>query len=247
MNMETLKGEQGTYVLGNAIGRGGSSIVYLGQSREGSVAVKIGHSGSDLEPEARCLQLLADCENVPTLRDRGIVDGRDFLVMDYISGEGLEKKLLFDGPLPLGEGLKLTFNICDALSAAHQKNIIHGDIKPANIILSGKGYLIDFGTAGDLNRRQGTLFYHAPEAMLTPQSDLFSLGVTLYEIFTGSKPIETGRLPLHHIVTMPHPLSKTIMKAMAEDPEERHSSIADFKQELQCAMVAPPQLAAALN
>lgn len=241
MNMETLKGEQGTYVLGNAIGRGGSSIVYLGQSREGSVAIKIGYSGSDLEPEARCLQLLADCENVPTLRDRGTIDGRDFLVMDYLSGEGLEKKLFYDGPLPLGEGLKLTFNICDALSAVHQKNIIHGDIKPSNVILSGNGYLIDFGTAGDLNTRtsQGTLFYHAPEVMLTPQSDLFSLGVTLYEVFTGSKPVETGRLSPHHIVTMPSSIARTIMKAIEEDPEERHSSIADFKQELRGAIRMP--------
>jgi serine/threonine protein kinase len=200
----------GPYRIEGILGRGGMGQVYKAHdSRLGRwVAIKVSTDqfGRRFEQEARAVAAL-NHPNVCTLHDIG----PDYLVMEYIEGTPLK------GPLPLDQALSYAAQICDALDAAHKRNITHRDLKPANILVTPGGdvKLLDFGLAtlsasheavSDSNTRAatdpgttvGTVGYMSPEQArgepLDGRSDLFSLGCVLYEMATGVSPFRTDSL-----------------------------------------------------
>lgn len=144
--------------------------------------------------------------NVCRVYDIGEADGLLFLSMEYVNGEDLGSLLRRIGRLPSDKAAEIARKICAGLAAAHEKGILHRDLKPANIMLDGSGqiYLMDFGLAGLASNmtgaeiRNGTPAYMAPEQLggreVTVRSDIYSLGLVLYEIFTGKRPFEANSL-----------------------------------------------------
>jgi predicted Ser/Thr protein kinase len=137
--------------------------------------------------------------NVCRVYDVGEVDGHTFFTMEYVDGEDLASLLRRIGRLPQDKALDIARQLCAGIAAAHAKGVLHRDLKPANIMLDGRGQVVvtDFGLAG-LNEqihgadiRSGTPAYMAPEQLagkeVTAQSDLYSLGLVLYEVFTGKR------------------------------------------------------------
>ncbi len=145
--------------------------------------------------------------NVCRVFDIGEVDGRLFLTMEYVDGEDLASLLRRIGQLPQSKGIDIARQMCAGLAAAHDHGVLHRDLKPGNIMLDGRGRvrITDFGLAaldqslaGD-EVRAGTPAYMAPEQLagteVTQRSDIYSLGLVLYEIFTGKKAFEAATLP----------------------------------------------------
>src|SRR5207245_8948595 len=131
--------------------------------------------------------------------DIGEAEGQPFLTMEYIDGEDLAALLKKVGRLPEDRGVEMARQICRGLAAAHEQGVIHRDLKPANIMLDGRGQvrLTDFALASQAEDirssevRYGTPAYQAPEQLagheVSVQSDLYSLGLILYEMFTGNR------------------------------------------------------------
>jgi len=145
--------------------------------------------------------------NVCRVFDIGEFDGRLFLTMEYVDGEDLASLLRRIGQLPQGKGLEIARQMCAGLAAAHEHGVLHRDLKPGNIMLDGRGRvrITDFGLAAFAENldaeelRAGTPAYMAPEQLsgteVTPRSDIYSLGLVLYEIFTGKKAFDAATLP----------------------------------------------------
>src|SRR5271165_3625668 len=137
--------------------------------------------------------------NVCRVYDVGDVDGHTFFTMEYVDGEDLASLLRRIGRLPEDKALDIARQLCAGLAAAHAKGVLHRDLKPANIMLDGRGQVVvtDFGLAGiadDIRGneiRSGTPAYMAPEQLagqeVSVRSDIYSLGLVLYEVFTGKR------------------------------------------------------------
>src|SRR5579859_4554633 len=137
--------------------------------------------------------------NVCRVYDVGDVEGHVFFTMEYVDGEDLASLLRRIGRLPQDKALDIARQLCAGLAAAHTKGVLHRDLKPANIMLDGRGQVVitDFGLAGVADNirgneiRSGTPAYMAPEQLagkeVSPRSDIYSLGLVLYEVFTGKK------------------------------------------------------------
>ena len=144
--------------------------------------------------------------NVCRVYDLGEVDGRPYLSMEYIDGEDLGSLLRRIGRLPADKALEFARRICAGLAAAHDKGVLHRDLKPSNIMVDSQGrvFITDFGLAavtGELREaqaREGTPAYMAPEQLagseVTARSDIYALGLVLYEMFAGKRPFEAGTL-----------------------------------------------------
>lgn len=199
--------------------------------------------------------------------------GSPFLVMDFIEGQTLKEILRQEGPLPIARMNKLLGQICGALQAAHAEGIIHRDIKPDNILISeadGEDWVtvVDFGVAKiqeDINQRAaltgagiiiGTPRYMSPEQSegktIDHRSDIYSLGVVLYEMLTGEAPFNddsSTRLLIKHLTEMPPPLSEKrpdlpaeieaiVMCTLAKDPDERPASALELSEAFEQAVAA---------
>ena len=210
---ELVSGQRlGSYQLVQLIGQTGMSEVWRAHDRDGKlVALKTisSQAGEDPQLRARFLreggehQLMKHPSVVPIL-DFFEQHGSFYLVMQYISGGSLEDRLEKLGwrPLPIPEALNISRQILSALDYAHQKGVIHRDVKPSNILLDGdRAYLGDFGIALALGRPRlttyeqviGTRYYMSPEQIQTPLkithlSDVYSFGCVLYEMLTGHQP-----------------------------------------------------------
>src|SRR2546430_4340613 len=137
--------------------------------------------------------------NVCRVYDVGEIDGHTFFTMEYVDGEDLASLLRRIGRLPQDKALDIARQLCAGLSAAHVKGVLHRDMKPANIMLDGRGQVVvtDFGLAGVADQIQGaevssgTPAYMAPEQLagkeVTTRSDIYALGLVLYEVFTGKR------------------------------------------------------------
>ena len=144
--------------------------------------------------------------NVCRVYDFGEVDGQVFLSMEYVDGEDLGLLLRRIGRLPPDKALEIARKLCAGLAAAHEKGVLHRDLKPSNVMLDSRGQVLltDFGLAGLADQlsgaevRNGTPQYMAPEQLagkeVTARSDIYSLGLVLYEIFTGKRPFEASTL-----------------------------------------------------
>ena len=237
----------GVYQLTREIGRGGMGAVYLAERADGEfqqrVAIKLIKRGMDSDFIVRRFrherQILASFEHpfIARLLDGGTTtDGVPYFVMEFVEGETLYNYA--DGKrLGIKDRLKLFQKVCSALDYAHEKKIIHRDIKPSNIIInkSGSPKLLDFGIAKILDPnlihesinptasmlRMMTPDYASPEQVqgsdVTPQSDIYSLGVLLYELLTGHKPYDFAGHALHEV-------SRVICEVMPEVPSQTLST-----------------------
>jgi hypothetical protein len=201
----------GRYRIIERRGRGGMGEVYraddlkLGQA----VALKFLPADVDRDP-ARLTQLHTEVRmarqvshpNVCRVYDIDELDGSTFLSMEYVDGEDLASLLRRIGRFPEDRALEIARQICAGLAAAHERGVVHRDLKPANVMLDGTGKvrLTDFGLAGAAGEalRAGTPAYMAPEqlagAEVTPRSDIYALGLVLYEIFTGQRALDGKNL-----------------------------------------------------
>ncbi len=142
--------------------------------------------------------------NVCRVYDVGEVNGSLFLSMEYVDGEDLASLLRRIGRLPADKGLEIARKLCAGLAAAHDKGVLHRDLKPGNVMLDGSGHVLltDFGLAGFTEHiggadiRSGTPLYMAPEQLagkeVTARSDIYALGLLFYELFTGKRPHESS-------------------------------------------------------
>src|SRR5271167_1575057 len=145
--------------------------------------------------------------NVCRVYDVGDVDGHTFFTMEYVDGEDLASLMRRIGRLPGDKALDIARQLCAGLAAAHAKGVLHRDLKPANIMLDGRGQVVitDFGLAGLVDQipgsdvRSGTPAYMAPEQLegkeVNVKTDVYSLGLVLYEIFTGKRAFSVESLP----------------------------------------------------
>jgi tetratricopeptide (TPR) repeat protein len=201
-----------------------------------------------------------DHPHVCTIYEIGETEnGRMFIAMCYYEGSGL-RELLGRGPLPVGRAVEYAMGIADGLERAHRKGILHRDIKPANIIITGEGVakILDFGLAKLPGRSKvtktgtsmGTLGYMSPEQVrgeaLDHRSDIFSLGVLLYEMITGAPPFtaDNEAAVIYKILNtdpepgidahaaIPERIKAVLAKALAKEPGERYQAMSDFRDDL---------------
>jgi serine/threonine-protein kinase len=213
--MSTLLGTtlSGRYRLEARIGAGGMSTVYraFDETLQRQVAIKlmnreVATDSDQLERfrrEARAVAQLSHAHIVGVI-DAGEDDGRPYIVFEYIEGETLKDRIRRMGRLPIAEAVAYAIEIARALGAAHARHIVHRDVKPQNVLIDeeGSAKVTDFGIARTLDeegltadgRVLGTTDYVSPEQALghpvTGQSDLYSLGVVLYEMLTGEVPFK---------------------------------------------------------
>ena len=211
--MSTLVGMQlsGRYRLDAQIGAGGMSTVYraLDQTLERRVAIKLLHReiATDSDPlerfrrEARAVAQLSHPHIVGVI-DAGEDEGRPYIVFEYVEGETLKERIRRMGRLPMDEAIAYAIEIARALGCAHSHHIVHRDVKPQNVLIDeeGSAKVTDFGIARTLDqegltadgRVLGTTDYVSPEQALghdvNGQSDIYSLGVVLFEMLTGDVP-----------------------------------------------------------
>ncbi len=188
--------------------------------------------------------------NVCRVYDIGVLDGLQFLSMEYVDGEDLGSLLRRIGRLPADKALEIARKLCAGLAAAHDKGVLHRDLKPANVMLDGRGNVLitDFGLAalsGQIQQheiRHGTPAYMAPEQLagqeVTQASDIYALGLVLYEIFAGKRAFEADSLDgLRKLEESSTPASLTtlvkdidpavervILRCLAPDPRQRPAS-----------------------
>lgn len=249
------------YRLLELIGEGGMALVYKAECSLlcRYVAVKIlrPQFASDAEfverfrREARSAASLSH-PNVVSIYDVGQDEGLDYIVMEYVPGSTLKDIIKQDAPLALDRALNITRQIAEGLNHAHQRNIIHRDIKPHNILVTPDGRIkvTDFGiaravSAGSLTQAgevMGSVQYLSPEqakgGTVGPQSDLYSLGCVLYELLTGTVPFK-GDTPIsiafQHLQgdfvpllkvrpEIPAAVDNIVKKAIAKNQEERYGS-----------------------
>ncbi|HEX7183408.1 MAG TPA: tetratricopeptide repeat protein [Thermoanaerobaculia bacterium] len=275
----------GPYHIVRRIGAGGMGVVYLARDErlQRTVALKLlpvdwggGIASRDrFLREARLVSAL-DHPNICTLHDIGETDdGRLYLVMGYYQGETLREKL-DRGPLPVTEAVDLAIQVGRGLARAHEAGIIHRDIKPANVIVTehGEAKILDFGIAkgtGEAGLTRpgsslGTPAYMSPEQAagrpVDARTDVWSLGVMLYEMIAGRRPFtgENAQAQIHAILErQPEPLSqgrprpdvpavlvRAVQKALAKDPGQRYPSVNEFIAHL-TAGTGPHALAAAVH
>jgi len=182
-----------------------------------------------------------------TVYDIGVLGGRPFICMEFVEGTDLASRLTARGAIDVGEALNLTIQLAQALDYAHERNVVHRDIKPSNVIQASGGVIkiLDFGLAKVMQRDQGrTTFvagtpeYMSPEQLagrdVDGRTDIFSLGVLLYEILTNSLPFE-GALRASNIEPpsarapwLPASLDVVLRTALALDPGDRFQRGRDF-------------------
>jgi serine/threonine protein kinase len=267
------------YQLLEQVGRGGLGLVHRARdtSLGRTVALKLITPDLVADPTLR-ERLLAAARaitslshpNIAALVEAGEEQGQVFLAFEFASGETL-RQIVGDRPMPVRRALNIAIQISDALGAAHAKGIVHGDLKPSNIVITstGRAKILDFGLGrwtggGDCRRKAAagelagsqtrlaalTVPYMSPEqaagAEGDTQSDVFSLGVILYEMLTGVSPFaapttletlaqvrEGTPRPLATLNPMVPPrLGAAVMRSLSKDAEERHRHLQDFQREL---------------
>jgi eukaryotic-like serine/threonine-protein kinase len=257
------------------LGKGGMGEVYraddlkLGQT----VALKLlpedlaGHPGrlAQFHNEVRIARTISH-RNVCRTYDIGDADGTPFLTMEYVDGEDLSSLLRRIGRFPQDKAIEVARQICAGIAAAHERGVLHRDLKPANVMIDGEGHvrITDFGLAAAAGTvediRTGTPAYMAPEQLagreVSERSDIYSLGLVLFELFTGKRVFEASSLQdllrLHESDSVKTPSSlirdldpaveRAILRCLERDPAKRPSSALAVS----AALPGGDQLAAAL-
>ncbi len=266
----------GRYELEALVGSGGMSDVYCAHDAQldRRVAIKILHErfATDSEyverfrHEARSVAQLGH-PNIVTVIDRGEDEGRQFIVFEFVEGENLKELIAREGALPLRQAVDIAIVVADGLAFAHDRGIVHRDIKPQNVLLSSGGAVkvTDFGIARSLEVERGvtqtgtvvgTGEYLSPEqangGAVSPATDVYSLGVVLWEMLTGRVPFEGDNfvaVALRHVnepapdirdfrSDVPPRLTAAIDRALQKDPARRFPTMRAFAEELR-ACIAP--------
>ena len=247
----------GRYRLVSLLGRGGMGEVYRADdlTLDQSVALKFLPAGvasdadrlAQFHAELRIARQVSH-KNVCRLYDLGDHEGRRFLTMEYVDGEDLATLLRRIGRLPQDKAVDIARQLCAGIAAAHERGVLHRDLKPANVMIDGDGNvrITDFGlavAAGDVGvSRAGTPQYMAPEQLTggsaSVKSDLYALGLILFEMFTGKRVFEAKTfqelLKLHESRTITNPSSmvrdlepaieRVILRCLERDPADRPGS-----------------------
>src|ERR1700690_772664 len=188
--------------------------------------------------------------NVCRVYDIGEFEGQHYISMEYVDGEDLASLLRRIGRLPADKAIDIARRLCAGLAAAHEKGVLHRDLKPANVMLDGRGHVLitDFGLAGLAGQfqgadiRSGTPAYMAPEQLgsreVTARSGIYSMGLVLYEMFTGRRPFEAGSVgelvkmqssaspvgPATVVRDLDPAVERVILRCLDPDPARRPAS-----------------------
>ena len=276
----------GPYEILGRIGAGGMGVVYRARDKrlERDVAIKVFPPGVQVDETARrrfrkeALALAKlNHPNIASVYDVGEQDGTEYLVMEYVAGQPLSERLK-SGGIPANEALSLAQDVAKALEEAHEQGIVHRDLKPGNIIVTAKGHakVLDFGLAKLLAREGakdstlsfgetigpvGTPYYMSPEQAecgnVDGRTDLWSLGVVLYESLTAERPFngEGGVGVLRAIVAhplkpvrelrpdIPQEVERIVVRALEKDVSKRYQSAAEMSQEISIVLLQTTALA----
>jgi hypothetical protein len=261
------------YELEELVDSGGMSALFRAHDRqlERRVAIKILHEryADDAEyverfrREARAVARVSH-PNIVTVIDRGVDGGRQYIVFEHVEGESLKELVLRSGRLPLHRAVELALAVADGLAFAHGHGLVHRDVKPQNVLLSSEGEVkvTDFGIASSLDVEDGvtqtgtvvgTGEYLAPEEAsgeVSPATDLYSLGVVLWELLTGDVPFGGGNSVAAAVSQLNEPLpslreqrpdapprlAAAVERALATDPARRFPSMSALAAELRACL-----------
>jgi tRNA A-37 threonylcarbamoyl transferase component Bud32 len=252
-------------VIGDLVARGSIGQVYIATHRDQRVAVKLlpQETHNDelsqqlIQREMTFFRNLKH-PNICQMLGSGLHQGAPYIIMEYVEGEELERILEVRGVLTLEETRLIIRDIAAALDYLHERNILHCDVKPRNIILQdARAVLTDFGTARMLSGTQSTGHlllttpdYTTPEQLredghLSPATDVYSLGVVAYRMLVGQKPFEgslrqkmlaivhtPARDPRDLNSAIPHPTAEAILRALDKDPARRFATASEFARAL---------------
>ncbi|MBA2537176.1 MAG: Stk1 family PASTA domain-containing Ser/Thr kinase [Actinobacteria bacterium] len=258
----------GRYRILRKLGSGGMANVYLAEDEDlgRRVAIKIlseRYASDDnfnerFRREAKSAASLSH-PNIVSIYDRGEAEGQPYIAMEVIEGRTLKELIMTRGPLPLALAIGYAKHILGALRFAHRHGIIHRDIKPHNVLLGAEDRVkvTDFGIARagasqmtEVGSIMGTAQYLSPEqargAPVAAASDLYSVGIVLYEMLTGKTPFngdtpieiamkhlnEAPRPPSEHRSEIPPELDQIVLRALAKDPHDRYQSAEEFSADL---------------
>src|ERR671931_1154357 len=275
---DTLIGNvfDGRYRIERKLGTGGMADVYLAEDQElgRRVAIKIlndRHAADDqfverFRREAKNAAGLSH-PNIVSIYDRGDAEGTYYIAMEYLAGRSLKELILSRGPTPIRIAIDYTRQTLAAIGFAHRHGIVHRDIKPHNVVVDSDGRLkvTDFGIARsgasqmtEVGSIIGTAQYLSPEqargSPVDQTSDLYSVGVVLYELLTGQVPF-TGETPLEiamkHLSEVPkppselrpevpHDLDLVVLRALAKDPAERSQNAEEMDADLEQVLRGMP-------
>jgi tRNA A-37 threonylcarbamoyl transferase component Bud32 len=262
------------YELEELVGAGGMSSVYRAYDRvlDRRVALKLLHQHfSDDDEyvqrflrEARTVAGLSH-PNIVTVIDRGDHEGQQFIVFEYVEGENLKRLIERNGPAPVERALELAIQIARGLASAHERGLVHRDVKPQNVLLNGDGEakVTDFGIAREIDVQRGmtqtgtvlgTSDYISPEQAqgrrVDEHTDVYSLGVVLYELLTGELPFRGDNfvaVAMGHIndpapsvldcrPDAPPRVAAAVDRALAKDPSDRWPTMTAFCRELEACL-----------
>src|SRR5260221_6582100 len=290
--MPTLT-KAGRYEISGELGRGAMGVVYYAKDPVigRPVAVKtlqLSEEGTGLtraellarfQTEARAAGLLTH-PNIVVIFDAGEEDGLFFITMELVEGKSLQAQIDSGQMFPLARVMRIMEQTCSALQFAHERNIVHRDIKPANLMLTpddtvkvtdfGTAKILQFETVQQTAHVMGTPSYMSPDQVkgrvVDGRSDIFSLGVLLYEMVTGEKPfpgqnittviykiVNEEPVPPKQVDASIHPgISVVVMRALAKDPDTRYQSCREMLEDLRnyrapTATPGTPQSTMAIN
>ncbi|WP_353887658.1 Stk1 family PASTA domain-containing Ser/Thr kinase [uncultured Megasphaera sp.] len=272
VEQETMTGHTlaNRYQILEEVGTGGMAVVYKARDilLDRIVAVKILHAeyGNDHEfvtrfrQEAQAAAKLSH-PNIVNIYDVGKDGDIHYIVMEFVRGETLKEYIEKHGHLPINTSIQIAFDIGEALESAHHNGLVHCDIKPHNILVTETGRIkvADFGIARAINSSAtmkedkkilGSVHYFSPEQAsgntLDERTDIYSLGVVMYEMMTGVVPFEGDTplsialqhvqdaipLPTKYNRRIPRLVERCILKAMAKNPDDRFQSVEELMSEL---------------
>jgi serine/threonine-protein kinase len=260
----------GKYRILSPLGSGGFGTVYLAEDTwiDKKVALKVPHRQHGLDfgellQEPRLLAAL-NHPNIVSVLTAEKQDGVFFIVMEYVPGDTLESAIVREGVIELALALDYTCQICNAVDHAHRQGVIHRDLRPGNVLVTENGFVkvADFGTSRFLEiAAHGTTVIGSPPYMAPEQfhgravfaSDIYSLGVTMYQMLTGTLPYETpapgaiGKLMTGELVSpprlrnprIPKAVNDVVLRAMKPEANDRYQRAEDLLKDLLAARPTP--------